>query len=162
MSKLQTLQAIRDTIRGNIKAEKLAKQSAGNTEPLHNAIAIVPESTMWALVQWLHEVILPKVALHRGEESEEYKNYTGVRDAVIWSLYIANRYENLLLQAQRDRQLLGYYIDKNSFLENQLQKYTTVEQLISDETAKDLRASIVSHAIEILNQKTKNDEEKKL
>lgn len=162
MSKLPNLQSIRDTIRGNIMAEKLAKQSAGDATPLHNGMAVVPESSMVSLIYWLHEVILPKIEQTRGVDSVEYINHVGVRDAVIWSLYIAGKYESLLLQVQRDRQLLGYYIDKNAFLENQLQKYTTVEQLISDETAKDLRAAIVSRAIDLLNQKPKSDEEKKV
>jgi hypothetical protein len=155
MAKIPNLQQIRDTIRGNIMSENIGKQSNGNTQQLHNATAIVPESTMWRLVTWLHEVHLPKVAHHRGINSEEYKNYVAIRDAVIWSLHISQQYEKVLMQRGRDRQLLGYYIEQNAKLEAELQKYTTIEQLISNDAIDMYRQSIVSKALDIITQTKK-------
>jgi hypothetical protein len=151
--KITNLQQIKDTIRGNIIADNLANQSNGNEQPLHNGIAIVPESTMWRMVTWLHEIILPRIAKSRGVDSEDYTNHVGIRDAVIWAMYVCGQYENLIRKNQRDRQLLGYYVEQNAALEIELQKYSTVEQFISNETALVYRQSIISRAIEILNEK---------
>lgn len=153
MAKLPNLQQIRDTVRGAIMAANLAKQSNGNTQQLHNALAVVPESKMYNLMIWLHEVLLPKIAQSRGVDSDEYKNHEAIRDAVIWSLHISGAYEKLLFKNTKDLQLLGYYIEKCAFLERELQKYTTVEQLITNETADVYRQSVISKAVDILNKK---------
>jgi hypothetical protein len=147
--KIGNLQSIRETIRQQM-AESLVQQSNGDGKPLHNNLHVVPESTMWRLITWLHEIILPKVETHRGVESDEYKNYTGVRDAVIWSLYIVQQYEKVLMKRGKDRQLLRYYIEQNAKLESELLKYTTIEQLISNDAAQAYRQSIVSKAIDIM------------
>lgn len=160
MAKLPSLQKIQDTIRGNIMAENMAKQSNGNKQPLHNAMAMVPESTMWRLITWLHEELLPKVLIHRGEGSIEYKNHVAIRDAVIWALYIGQQYEQLLAKVQRDRQLLGYYVEQNGKLEQELHRYIAIEQLITNDSVEMYRQSIVSKAIDILNQKTKQNEQR--
>ncbi len=152
MPPLPNLQKIRETIRETMAAN-LVKQSNGDTQPLHNTLAAVPESAMWSLVTWLHEEILPKVLLHRGADSIEYLNYVAVRDAVIWSLVIMQQYENVLMKRGRDRQLLKYYIEENAKLESELQKYTTIEQLISNDAIAAFRQSIVSKAVGILNTK---------
>lgn len=153
MAKLPNLQQIRDTVRGNIMAANLAKQSGGDPQALHNALAVVPETTMWRLMIWLHEIILPKIAQSKGVDSDEYKNHEGIRDAVIWALYISGAYEKLLFKNQKDLQLLGYYIERAAFLERELQKYTTAEQLITNESMDVYRQSIITRAIDILNQK---------
>jgi len=158
--KIPNLQKIRETIQGQIIAESLAGQSNGNTQQLHNGMAVVPESTLWALVQWMQEVQLPKIEQHRGKDSIEYKNYTGIRDAVIWSLYIAGQYENLLAKNTRDRQLLGYYVEANARLEKELLKYTTIEELLTSDAIEVFKQSIVSRALDILNVKKQNDEKK--
>lgn len=158
--KIPSLQSIQDTIRGNLLAENLVKQTNGNRQGLHNGIAIVPESTMWRLVQWIHEIILPKVLASRGADSDEYKNYVGTRDAVIWALYIAGQYEKLLVRNQRDRQLLGYYAEQNAKLEQELTKYATIEQFISNDSVDMYRQSIISKAIDLLNQKTTQNDTK--
>lgn len=151
--KLHSLQSIRDTIRGNIMAENVAKQANGDDKKLHNALAMVPESEMWRLVTWLHEILLPKVALHRGADSDEYKNYVAIRDAVIWAMYISQQYEKVLVQRGQDRQLLGYYVKQNAYFESELLKYTTAENIFSADAAAVFADTLVSKAIDILNLK---------
>ncbi len=73
--KIPNLQQIRETIQGNIIAENLAAESSGDPKQLHNGMAVVPEGTLWALVQWLQEVQLPGIAHYMGAESDEYKKF---------------------------------------------------------------------------------------
>jgi len=151
--KIPNLQQIRETIQGQIVAESLVNQSNGDTQQLHNGMAVVPESTMWRLLTWLQDELLPKIEQHRGKDSDEYKNHVGIRDAVIWSLYIAGQYENLLAKNTRDRQLLGYYVDANARLEKELLKYTTIEELLTSDAIEVFKQSIVSRALDILSNK---------
>jgi hypothetical protein len=153
--KIPSLQKIRDAIRGNIMAENLAKQSNGNEGKLHNALQTVPESTMWRVVTWLHEIFLPKVAQLRGIDNDEYRNFVAARDAVIWSLHIAQQYEKILFQLEKDRQLLGYYVEQNAYLKREISKYQTAEELFTADAVKVYRDSIVSRAIELLNNQKK-------
>jgi hypothetical protein len=152
MAKLPSLQQIRESIRSKVMLDNLAKQSNGDEKPLFNAMAIVPENDMWLKIQWLHEFILPKVELQHGSDSKQYKNFVGVRDAVIWAMYILSAYERQALQIGNDKMLLEMYREKANSLERELLKYRTAEQMLSDDSMKDYREVVLKRAISMLEQ----------
>jgi hypothetical protein len=153
--KLPTLNAIRENVRAQIMRDNLVKQSNGDDKPLFNAMAIVPEFDMWNLVQWLHEKILPQIEKNKGLESSDYKSFTAVRDAVIWSMYILSAYERQALQIGNDKMLLETYRQKAGQLEQELLKYRTAEQIIADDTIRDYRETVLQRALSMLNEKPK-------
>jgi len=155
MSRLPSLQQIRENVRAAIMRDNLVKQSNGDEKPLFNAMAIVPENDMWNKVQWLHEIILPQIEKTRGAESKEYKNFLAVRDAVIWAMYILGAYERQALQIGNDRMLIEIWRSKAITFEQELLKYRTAEQLLSDDTMKDYRAAVLQRAISLLDEKPK-------
>ncbi len=135
-------------------AENLGKQSNGESRPLYNGMDIVPVSEMWNLVIWMHEERLPKIAKAVGAESAEYKNYVCIRDALIWSLYIGSAYEQLLNRYGKQKQMLDYFKQQNASLEKDLLRYATADGLVSSESIDLYRQSIVSKALELLEQKS--------
>lgn len=151
--RLPTLNQIRENVRTKIMRDNLVKQSNGDDKPLFNAMAIVPEVDMWNLVQWLHEYILPQIEKNKGIDSKDYKNFTGVRDAVIWSMYIISAYERQALQIGNDKMLLETYRQKAGQLEQELLKYRTAEQIIADDTIRDYREAVLQRAMSLLNEK---------
>lgn len=158
MAKLETLQKIQERMRKQIMVEKLAGQSNGNSQPLYNAMAVVPEAKIWGLVQWMHEVILPKVLQHRGAESAEYKNYEGIRDALIWAMYICNASEQQQLKIGNDKMLIEFLQQRCALLDRELTRYTTAEQLLATDSVQLYQKSIVARAIDMLETKPKTPE----
>lgn len=152
MARLPSLEKIRDNVRASIMRENLAKQSNGDEKPLFNALAIVPEFDMWNRVQWLHEVILPQIEKNKGADSIEYRNFTAVRDAVIWAMYIMSAYEKQALQIGNDKMLLEIWRSKAQEYEQQLLQYKTAEQIISGETIKDYREAVLQRALSMLEK----------
>jgi len=151
MAKLQTLEQIRENIRGKVFVDNLVKQSNGNKQKLFNAMAIVPETKIWNLVQWMHEVILPKIAVARGEDSVEFGNYTAIRDALIMAMYISGAYERQLLQhghLQLENQLLR---ERVVIAERELQRFTTVEELAIKDGIQVYQDSLIQRALNMLS-----------
>lgn len=161
MPKLESLQKIREMIREQMAAN-MAAQSSGNPTPLHNALTMINQNTMWRLTQWVHDIILPKIAQSRGAETQDYTNYSEIRDSLIWSMYILQQYEEVLTRYGRQRQLLRYYQKENARMENELLKYAAVEQLASNEAAAMYMQSIVKRAINLMESKPNNNENAKL
>lgn len=158
MPKLPTLVEIQNNIREKVMAENLIKQGNGDNQQLFNAMAIVPEHNIWKTVTWIHENILPKVKLHRGENSEEYKNYVQIRDSLLWAIYILNKNERTLLQLQNSRFMEQLYREKMMLFEKELLKYATAEELINTETLSAYQNTILKQAVDMLNEKSNKKE----
>lgn len=156
MAKLQTLEKIRDKIRSEVMAKNLAEESNGDTKPLFNAMRIVPENRLLQLVQWVHEVILPKVLHSRGADSVEFQNYTELRDAVIWALYISDAYERQISKIAHLQLENGILRERVVLAEREAMKYTTVEQMVNAESVEMYRSAIVQRALSMLSKPTDN------
>lgn len=146
------LQKIKDTITGDIVSQNLAKQSNGNEQRLRNGLAVVPETDMLRLMQWMHEIFLPKVEALRGADNEEFKNFIRMRDSIVWALHILEQYNRQLLKNTKDLQLLGYYVNHCAFLETELQRYTTAELLLQNGAVEFYRGTCVAQAFNILEK----------
>lgn len=150
--KIPSLEKLQEQIRRQM-VDNLAAQSGNSDKKLFNALQMVNQSTMWRLVQWTHESILPKVLSSRGAESLEFKNYTEIEHAIVWAMYILQQYEQQLLHRSQDRQQLDYYRKENARLELELMKYATVETLLSNDAINMYRDTLVKKAIDLITHK---------
>lgn len=157
MARIGSLQEIREKIR-QAMADNLVKQMEGKPTNLHNALQMVNQSTMWRLVQWLSEVILPKIEKSRGKETQEYINHEEMHDCLIWAMYIVQQHEEVLMRYGKQRQLLKFYQQENVRLETELLKYAAVEQMASNEAAAMYMKSIVRRAVNLMKSKPPNNE----
>lgn len=141
-----------EKIRQAVMADNLARQSNGEPDPLENAMRAVPETAMWELLQWLHEVLLPGIEKSKGTDNQNYKNFAKARDCVIWSMYILQKYERNLMQLQNERMLTEMYREKAELYQSELLKYESVEQLNTHETIQAYRDAVVNRAKKILGE----------
>ncbi len=152
--RIPSFQQITETIRQKM-VNNLAAQSGDSSKKLYNALEMVNQSTMWRLVQWMHETILPKVLQHRGAESNEFKNYTEIEHSLVWAMYILQQYETLLLSRGKDRQLLKFYQSENARLERELMKFATMAELSGHEAIDIYKTGLVKQALELITAKPK-------
>lgn len=150
--KIPSLEEIREGIRQKMVGN-LTAQSDGSSKKLYNALEMVNQNTMWRLVQWLHHEILPKIEQQKGADSAEFKNFTEIEHALVWSMYILQRYEAVLLSRGKDRQQLKFYQAENARLEQELMKYATVEQLAGNEAIDMYRTGLVKQALDLITSK---------
>ena len=134
-------------------AANLTAQSNGDTKTLINGLAVVPEGMTWRVVQRLHNEVLPKIKMHRGESDVEYTFYTDVQDSLIWSMYISQCYENLLMKNSKQKQLLDFFQGKAAELEKELLKHYTAAEILSQDAMEAYRKAIVTQAISLMETK---------
>jgi hypothetical protein len=161
MARIGSMQQIREMIRQKM-ADNLVKQMEGKPTNLHNALEMVNQNTMWRLVQWLHEIILPKIEQKRGKETQEYINHEEMHDCLIWAMYILQQYEEVLMRYGKQRQLLKFYQQENARMENELLKYAAAEQMAGAEAGATYMKAIVRRAVNLMETKTNNNENAKL
>lgn len=147
------LNKIRSEVHKQVIAENLARQSNGDASTLHNGLVVVPEGLAWRSIQRLHNEVLPKIKLHRGEQDVEYLFYIGVRNALIWSTYIQQCYENLLMRYSKQAQYLEFFQGKAGELERELLKHYTAAEILSADAMQVYRAGIVAQALTLLETK---------
>lgn len=97
------------------------------------------------LSQYLTNIILPQINKNKGPDSLEYKNFKGISDALVWALHVMSLQDSTLYQLSNERMLNGFYRDKVAFYERQLMQYTTMEELLMQESFNGLKKSMIKN-----------------
>lgn len=108
------------------------------SEAIKRAIEKIPQVKYIEQSQYLKNIMLPKIAKHRGIESSEYKFYFGVFESLMFAITIIERdqaYRRMISQEK----LYNEFIKKRVlFLEKELMKYTTLDELTTKELTEEL------------------------
>lgn len=119
-----------------IKADLLYKDSldaiaAGErSKAMTDGMNGVPVKKILDAIQYLDSNLLPAVKKRSGDKSADYEFFVGVRDMLIWSIIIVDRYDALEGRHVRKRIEAALYKEWMELYEKELQKYTTLEDLL--------------------------------
>lgn len=138
-------------LRQKVMAENIAKQSAADTNKLIDALEIVPQHKMLEDAQYLMNDLVPRIQRSKGEDSAEYKFFRGLIDTIMWSIFIMERYENLLQKFQHTELLSEIYKGRMDLAERELLKYTTIEDLTRSNAIKDFQEAIMKRSEDWVN-----------
>ena len=105
---------------------------------LDKAFHEVPQSKFIEQAQYLKEQLLPKIAEKRGIDHADYKFYYAVFESLMYSLVIMDRDYSLRFRLSNEKMLREFYQAKVTTYENELLRFTTIEDLLASETAKNL------------------------
>jgi hypothetical protein len=124
---------------------QLVNQSKEDLQPeeslsdaLKRAFDAIPQKKYIEQAQYLREHMLPKIAQSRGEASSDYKFYYSVFESLMSAIKMADRDQSLRLMISSEKLLNEFLTKKILFLESELLKYTTLEQLSINELATEL------------------------
>lgn len=113
----------------------------------------VPINQMLQQVQYLQTVMLPKAEGKHGRDNDNYRFYASIVDTLIWGMFILDRYQSMEYNHTNNKMLLDFYQHRCVHLEQQLQKYTTAEDLILNDTLSDFARSIGQRVQGMIKQK---------
>lgn len=134
---------------GDIIAENLSQKTP--EQKLHEGLKVIPEAKMLELVQAIHYQYLPKVKAARGESHADTKFFAEIRDAIVWSLMIMEKWHDLNLNYSNQKMLLEFYQNRCRLLEKELDKYNALEDMEIKGALEDYRNIILDKAKSILN-----------
>ena len=134
----EVLDAFHNCISYQLANKSMTKDENENWhQALDRAFHGVPQVKLIEQAQYLKEVILPK-AIKAGIESDQYKFYYGVFESIMHSITILDRDFSLRMRLSNEI-LMNEFLNKRVlFLQNELTRYTTMEELASKELATDL------------------------
>lgn len=105
---------------------------------LSKAFESIPQVKYIEQATYLREHMLPKIAASRGIESSDYKFYYRVFESLMSAIKMADRDQSLRLMISNEKLLNEFLQKRVLFLEAELQKYTTLEDLTMKELATEL------------------------
>lgn len=109
-----------------------------NASALSRAFEKIPQVKYIEQAQYLREHMLPKIAASRGIESSDYKFYYAVFESLMSAIKMADRDQSLRLMISNEKLLNEFLQKRVLFLQAELQKYTTLDQLTMQELATEL------------------------
>lgn len=132
--------ALRDCISFQLSNKGLDDIDAqeSNASALSRAFEKIPQVKYIEQAQYLREHMLPKIAASRGIESSDYKFYYAVFESLMSAIKMADRDQSLRLMISNEKLLNEFLQKRVLFLQAELQKYTTLDQLTMQELATEL------------------------
>jgi hypothetical protein len=111
----------------------------------------VPVKKILDAVQYIDKNLLPAVKKKGGEKGADYEFFVGVRDMLIWSIIICDRYDALENKWVRKRIEAALYKEWMELYEKELTKYTTLEDLCLTDALNIYAQGIKNRVEEIKN-----------
>jgi hypothetical protein len=112
----------------------------------------VPINKMLQQVQYLQQQALPTAEKKFGRNNENYRFYASLVDSLVWAMFILDKMESLQNQYGNNKLLLQFYQERTQFLEKQLQKYTTTEDLLLSGGIEEFAKSLAGRLNSMINQ----------
>lgn len=132
-----------------VDEQKTKNLAAGDGFRLHE----IPAKRFMDQVQYLENEILPQIEKRGGSETDQYKYFTAVVESLLYAIMVKDREYNLLNRCQQLQQINLILSARNEFLEKELQKYVTMEDLFLTEAHAHIHAGVVARAVELLTNK---------
>jgi hypothetical protein len=115
-------------------SRNLTELSEEEQKKLVDGLQNVPQKQMLDQAQYLENILLPKIAINRGVESEDYKFYKSVSDSLLWAIFIVDRFEFLKTEYATEQLMREFLQEKLIIYKNELNKYQTAEEMIMSHT----------------------------
>ena len=134
----EVLGAFQNCISFQLASKSMTKEDSETWhQALGRAFCEVPQVKLIEQAQYLKEIILPK-AEKSGLNSDQYKFYYGVFESIMYSIKILDRDYSLRMRLSNEM-LMNEFLNKRvQFLQNELTRYTTMDELTAKELATDL------------------------
>jgi hypothetical protein len=114
----------------------------------------IPVKKMHEQALHIFHSLLPEIERKRGKTSEDYKFFRDVYRSLLWAMVLENRSEWFQKTLSSKTMLLDIYKKRAESAENELLKYTTLEDLYLSESLDHIAAG-VKNRIDMLIQNEK-------
>jgi hypothetical protein len=113
----------------------------------------VPVARIYEQFQFIENSVLPAIEAKHGKQSEQYKTYKAVLNTLLWCITVIDRDERNRRDLVHFRTLLQFYIERCEHLETELQKYTSLEDLLLSQTLETYSTAIKKRCADLLTKK---------
>jgi hypothetical protein len=134
MTQPQSLESKKQDLAYSAITRNLTTMTQTEQRRLKDGLESMPVHRIIGNAQYIENNILPQVQAKHGIESQQYKQFKGVLDSLVWCLHILNLQDRLLYQYSNEKLMCEFYREKTLFYERELQRYTTQEELLMGET----------------------------
>lgn len=132
-----------------VDQEKTKNLSAGDGFRLHE----IPARRFMDQAQYLENVILPQIEKRGGYDTEQFKYFHEIIQSLLFAIMVKDRENNILNKCQQLQQINMILSARNVFLEKELLKYSTVEDLFLTESLSYIEKGVVNRAADLLTKK---------
>jgi hypothetical protein len=102
----------------------------GRDRRLIEGMRDVPVKKILDAIDYIDKNLLPAVKKKGGDKSADFLFFSSIVDYLLWAVTIADRYDALESRWVRQKLEIQLLKDWNAFYEGELQKYTTLEDLL--------------------------------
>ncbi len=133
--------------RRNIKQQLADSVTPQEAQAYANGLNRMPIHKIIQHAQYLDNIILPQVEKKHGIESDNFRQFKGIFDALIWSLHIQSLFDRYQYQLSNERLQMEFYKKKCIWYEQELMRYTTRENLLMEESFMDLKDVMIQAGV---------------
>jgi len=132
---------------------ELTEEEKKTQAKVAKGITDIPVKKMMDQILYIREELLPGIEKKRGKSSPDYEFFEGVADSLIYAIIMADRFDHIEAKNTRLRMYSVLQRDHLELLEKELQKYTTLEDLIFTDFLDRYADSVKSRVESLLKDK---------
>jgi hypothetical protein len=152
---MKTVEEIKADLLDALRMDELLNPDRDKAEEkkLADGMRSVPIAKLVRAAQYLEHEIIPRVAKRGGKESEDYKFFSELILSLTHAMMVYDRYDFLHLRYIRMKVILKMTQEHCAFYEDELLKYTTLEDLMLSDALRDYAEAISKRMLEKLKTK---------
>ena len=113
----------------------------------------IPVNKFYEQALWIEQDLLPRIESKSGADSADYKYFLELFKSMTYCIVVLDRFDYLTRKLGQQNQVLSILEERNRLLENELQKYTTLEDLYFRDALEQYSEGIKTRAADLLNKK---------
>lgn len=137
----------------NIKEQLISGVSPAEIDQVEAGLKKISTAAVISQMQYLDNVLLPSIEQKDGIDSDRFRRFKGIFDALVWSMFVQQKFERLQYQLSNQTLLTEFYREKCLFYERELERYVSREDLIMAETFNDLKDVMANNALKNVTYK---------
>lgn len=144
-----------ENMRARMKAisRNLGELSLEEQQKLVDGLQNVPVKQMLDQIQYMENVMLPKIKANRGENSEDYKFYAGLCNSLLWACLIHDRYDALQTRAGSLQMMNEFLRERLAVAEKTLDRWNAAEDIIMNKTLSQYATGVSRRVEELLKNR---------
>lgn len=115
-------------------ARNLSETQRADGQKLTDGLKDVPVKKIMDQLQYLENILLPKIETSRGRESQDYQFYASVADSLQWAVLILDRYDRLLMRHHRNQIFSEHVCEQLTHARKELDMYQASEDILLNQS----------------------------
>jgi hypothetical protein len=150
---MSSIEKYKADLKARLTLQELTAEEKTRNAKLGRGIADIPVARMIDQVNYINEQLLPAIKKKSGEKNADYEFFKSVSDSLLFAIILCDRHDGMEKRYVQLRLFTQFLQDRIPLLEQELEKYTTLEDILCTDALNAYADGVKSRVEGLLKRK---------